>query len=185
MAHRRTRVARRPTDWTGHLSHTNVAADNITGSVYLHQATLAADNATITRIRGSIQLAPSDGTIASSLDGVGSYYRPHIGIQVVNRRAGATGTARNPALEDDMEGGEWLWLHCWHYGWRITSGTDNLPDGLIQSPWDVNTVLVDIKAQRKMDLSQDELLLTYNADGNLSTNVGVMNVCLRMLWKHA
>ena len=118
-------------------------------------------HATVTRIRGQIHVS-----LVSAFDGTVGLKTANLalGIQVVNLAQNVAGSERNPAQADDLEGGEWMWLRHYSATWRVTSGVDTPPDWFIPVGGDVllggQPPDVDVKAQRKIDLSQDEVMLS-------------------------
>jgi len=121
--------------------------------------------ATLVRIVGDLHVFPD--TII--MQEVGAFeFVVNAGIQVVNRALNTAGTARSPSIEDDLEGGEWLWRKSYCFRWVMTAHASvgsleykpSSPD-LVGS----NSSHVDIKVKRKLDLSQDELLLSISGTG--------------------
>jgi len=83
---------------------------------------------------------------------------------------------------DDLEGGEWLYLRQHTARWRetVTFSGFEITGGDILTGMDTN---VDVKAQRIIDLSQDELLVSFSLAAPASVFVGV-DIFLRLLLKY-
>ncbi len=172
MASKRTGFTRRQgrsrpkrgTDW--HNADTTPIGGAVLVGVQLNTALWSPvtleDNATVVRIVGTLWVAPDpdfdiQGTLTSTL---------HMGIQIVNRAAGAVGTARDPSLPDDREGGEWMWLGQAFQHARVTSSTEEPPSQYIQlSPLSSYNPYIDIRVKRKIDKSQDEIILSIKPLG--------------------
>ncbi len=186
MVNRRRSYARSPkrlTDWSGVISDPTVAGAGVVTSTNLWTPVTEMEHATVTRIRGTI-----NPVMQNELEDAGSGFHSmevFAGIQVVNRAQGAVGVARDPGINDDMEGGEWLWLRSWLFAWEVDSGAP--PAWIVPAGGDVLTgaydPYVDVKAQRKIDLSQDELLFTLSAIGSTANFVAKVHIALRVLMK--
>jgi len=167
MGHQRRRGTgpKRMTDWSGIVFDDNIVTAAPVEHVNLWTPVTEDKHATVVRIVGEIYVAPN--TLALQSEGAFSFF-VSAGIQVVNRAAGTTGAARNPRLEDDLEGGEWLWLrhYCFQYVAEVdgTSGAVTHLTGM-QDFVNYPDPHVDIRVKRKLDLSQDELLLTVAGQG--------------------
>ena len=190
MTNRRTRGSgkSRQVDWTGINQDVVVFGAGATASTNLWTPVTEARKATVTRIRGNINPTMS-GSIMDADQG------PHqmeifCGIQVVNRAQGVTGTERSPAFEDDLEGSEWLYLQSWLYSWEVLEehSPPTAIGSMVVTGGDALTgaynTQVDVKSQRIIDLSQDELLVTFAAAGSTSTFFANMHVYLRLLLKY-
>jgi len=180
------RTPGRTLDWTGIIQDTIVLGAGVPTHTNLWTPVMEMEHATVTRIRGQIVPAMGADIQASSL---GTHqFEVFGGIQVVNRAAGGLGIPRDPGLNDDQEGGEWLWKRSWTFHWT-TVRENTHGDGyfMIVNGGDVLTgafdPYVDVKAQRKLDLSQDELLVSFSALGTDNTDGAQMHVDLRMLLK--
>jgi len=165
MAHRRRgNGPQRHTDWSGIKFDENVTTVSPTANVNLWTPVTEDKSATVVRIVGEIYVSP--GTLA--LQTLGAFdFNVSVGIQVVNRAAGSTGTARNPRNEDDLEGKEWLWLrhYCFKYVTAVDAGNEVIFITGMQDFVDKPDPHVDIRVKRKLDLSQDELLLSIAGSG--------------------
>lgn len=181
---RRAPARKRTTDWTGIIDETLLLGNQTQVNLQLWTPVTLFQEATITRIRGQIGLC-CNGLIDVSTQQ--HEYKLFMGIQVVNRAKGAPGVARSPFNVDDMEGSEWLWLHSAYACYDSSSGTEVPPDSHIQQGFLASgePVTVDVKAQRKMDLSQDELLLSLVLVGTPTTIDMRIFSSLRMLMKYS
>ncbi len=178
MAHRsRGRAPRRNTDWSGiHMSEEITPAQP---TVHIPIWTPIAEDkkATVVRIVGDIHMLVS----TDELQNPGAFaWNVFAGIQVVNRVLNASGVPRNPLVGDDLEGGEWLWLRQYCFRWVNQGVTGDV--SVKSSGNDIlggNGSHVDIRVKRKLDLSQDELILTVSGNGS-SLNLEICGM-LRML----
>jgi len=162
---RRGNGPKRMTDWSGVLFDDNIVTAAPIEHVNIWTPVTEDQHATVVRIVGEIYVSPS--TLA--LQSLGAFsFKVAAGIQVVNRALGTTGTARSPLIEDDLEGGEWLWLR--HYCFQYVTTVDGTSGDVIyltgmQDFIEAPDPHVDIRVKRKLDLSQDELLLTVAGQG--------------------
>jgi len=178
MGRRRTfQRSKRNVDWTG------VDEVSTVGSVsqLIHQniwtPVFELERATVTRIRGTIGYGVGLPETASQGYGI----EVSVGIQVVNRAQGITGTARDPSNLDDLEGGEWLYLRQHTADIQVNAANQIfIATGDLMTGVDVD---VDVKAQRVIDLSQDELLLSIAYTGTALATVTVRSY-LRLLLKY-
>jgi len=168
----------RHVDWSGINESISLSSVANLQHVNLWQPVVELERATVTRIRGCINMDIIPvGSVASF------QCKVSVGIQVVNRAQGTSGVARDPALVDDLEGGEWLYLRQHTARWRETgivdgfeiTGGDILTGGLVTD--------VDVKAQRIIDLSQDELLVSFSLQAAAGVIVGV-DTHMRLLLKY-
>ncbi len=180
---RRPAGDKRQLDWSGIVDDVLVLGTGVVNSTNLWTPVTEMETATVTRIRGVVN--PALGADITQAEG--SYdFELFGGIQVVNRAAGAVGTARDPSLNDDMEGREWLWLRMWTLSWVVQGAiapTVTVVDGgdVLTGAYDP---YVDVKAQRKLDLSQDELLLSFAGQGTPTTLSCLVHVQMRLLLKY-
>ncbi len=166
---------------------TTQLAGVITNVTLLPTATLL-ETVTVMRIVGHVSVVPDvidvanwgvgGGTIDTSIE---------MGVQVVNRVAGGVGAARNPAVPDDREGKEWMWRRAYRRAYRLTDGTDEPPDWLLTlHEIGADKTQVDITVKRRVDLSQDEIILSHvqtnrTAGAELASLQFVLLIDLRIL----
>lgn len=155
---------KRGTDW--HNADITGAGATVLDSIQTNTALWSPvtldDKATVVRIVGTIHCAPSpDVDVASIITST-----LHMGIQKVNRAAGAVGTARNPRLADDREGSEWMWMGQAFYHARTTSSAEFPPNQLLDWTRGGYNPYIDIRVKRKIDKSQDEIILSMNPQGS-------------------
>lgn len=170
--------AKRALDWTGVQFNATVTSLSSIENINLWTPVVLDKQATIIRIVGDIHIFPNNSVLDNPVE---VEFSVTSGIQVVNRAAGTSGAARDPQLTDDLEGGEWMYLR--QYCFQVTShGTAGSVDVHALSPDLVgaNGSHIDIRVKRKMDLSQDELLLTVSGFG-AGLDVKICGM-LRMLW---
>ncbi len=155
---------KRGTDW--HNADITLNGQSLLAGVQANTAlwtpVTLEDQATVVRIVGTLWVAPDpdfdiQGALTSTL---------HMGIQKVNRAAGAVGTARDPLLADDREGTEWMWMGQAFQHAYVTSSTEEPPSQYIQlSDMGSYNPYIDIRVKRKIDKSQDEIILSLKASG--------------------
>lgn len=107
---------------------------------------LESDGCTLTRIRGSItpNFALNDQTITDSV-----FLRYNCGILVQDRNGGVDFTTQNPFDEDeDMSVFDWLWTA--QKAWRLYQTQVEIGGSLSLDFLEYDTIVVDIKAQRKL-----------------------------------
>lgn len=158
-ARRRGNTDGRHVDWSGINEQVTLSAVAPLVHMNLWQPVVELERATVTRIRGCINFEIAPEQLTGSHVAIVS-----VGVQVVNRAQGTSGTARDPSNVDDLEGGEWLYLRQHVAAWTITGSVGTPPDAFIANGGDILSGYnadVDIKAQRIIDLSQDELLLSF------------------------
>ncbi len=179
MARRHARGTghRRMTDWSGIHINEEVTPAQPTVHITLWTPISEDKHATVVRIVGDLHVFPD----SAELQNPGALaWNVFAGIQVVNRAQGGSGMKRAPNVADDLEGGEWLWLRAWTFNWVNQGVTGDVrmhtacPDLLGANPSHL-----DIRVKRKLDLSQDELILTvFGIGGDLNCEITGM---LRML----
>ncbi len=170
------RKPRRGTDW--HNAELNTSAFSVAANVQSNTAlwtpTLNDDNATVVRIVGWIHVAPQvpvdvTGFRTDTLN---------MGIQVVNRVLNSAGVARDPALADDREGSEWMWMgQAFHVSHTTTSAEFPPSTNLWLSQDSKYNPQIDIRVKRKIDKSQDEIVLSIrslNLDWSISSNLRML-----------
>ena len=175
-------------DWVDAVSQFTGVTTASQSNVTLLSPVTGKEEATVIRIVGSIypyvDMTGSDGAAGSWESAL------HLGIQVVNRAAGSSGTARSPATSDDREGKEWMWLRTYATRFIITSDVQIPPDwyiplgGVLVGDRDPS---VDIKVKRRLDLSQDELILSAAVETTATGITGVdwfMRQDLRILLQY-
>ncbi len=136
------------------------------------------EHITLTRVVGTCHVVPDFTDVTNHAEGA-TIIAVNVGIQVVNRAAGAVGTARSPATADDREGREWIWMMTYLLGWTVTPSA-GVPAGVyipMHVEKGVNPAAVDIRVQRKIDDSQDELVFSAQATAvkGLSRDVVIVN----------
>ncbi len=167
---------KRSTDW--HNADLTLIGESVIAGVQNNTAlwtpVTLEDEATVVRIVGTIWVAPDpdfdiQGLLTSTL---------HMGIQKVNRAAGAVGTARDPLGADDREGGEWMWMSQAFQHAYVTSSTEEPPNKYVQlSPLSSYNPYIDIRVKRKIDKSQDEIILSFKSSGGdwfISSNLRML-----------
>ena len=178
----RIRARRRTLDWTGFIQG-GIVTQGTQLDFTLHGTIVEAEKSTLTRIRGEIQLCMLQADVGVIGESDVDLF---MGIQVVNRVKNLPGVPRSPLLVDDMEGGEWLWLRRAKACWFTTSGTGVPANATVVTGGDIMTgaydPTVDVKAQRVLNLAQDDLILSFAVGGAVGDNVSA-DVNLRMLWK--
>ncbi len=170
------RSARRGTDW--HNADITTTFFQVVAGVQLNISlwtpALLDEDATVVRIVGTIFSAlqvPDDVT--------GLHHDTlNMGIQIVNRSKGIVGTERSPAIADDREGSEWMWMGQNFHASNITDGTENPPNSWVKwSESNGYNPYIDIRVKRKIDKSQDEILLSFlstNNDWSCSSNIRML-----------
>lgn len=167
MGNRRYAKSTRTLDWFNGSTNQllTVVSDGAQQDLELITPITQGEHVTLTRIVGEVQLAIK--TVDASFNVVGD--TGHIincGIQVVNRARGLGGTTREPNRADDREGREWMWMRHYFRVWQINDAVAGGPP----SEWYIPVTdtggedqHVDIKVQRKIDLSQDAVIFSVNA----------------------
>ncbi len=187
MAHGK-RKSGRILEWHRGISTFTETVLNTVQNVTLLINVAEAETVTIMRIVGSVTFAPDAAEVDSLPASPGAIdSKIECGIQIVNRVAGGTGTARNPGISDDREGKEWMWRRLYRRSYVVTRSVDNPPDWWIpmhETGEDSSTV--DIKVKRRIDLSQDELVFSHLhsariATGNLAALEYFGHIDLRIL----
>ncbi len=182
MGNRRRGGPKRGTDWSGVHFDVEVNVGAPTAHINLWTPVTEDQGATVVRVVGEIYVAPTNAAL--SVEGEFEF-RASVGIQVVNRAVGGTGAERNALIEDDLEGREWLWMrhYCFHY---VIQGDLGEPANAITGMQQFVTAPdshIDVRVKRKLDLSQDELLLSIASSG--TSNAVTMCGGLRVLMMQA
>ncbi len=186
MARRRTRGAmatRRLTDWqNGFLTvaANATAADTLTNFV-LNAPFNNGPKVTLVRIIGEVHSAIAPTSLCRVLN-ANLNSTLHMGIQIVPRAQNTAGTPRDPSVVDDQEG-SWLWKGSRWHSWMVTDPEGCPPDWYLptHSVGSDNPHL-DIKVKRKIDLSQDQLLLSMHPVGNNTGLEWLTSINLRLLF---
>jgi len=182
----RPRGSRRLTDWNNGFTVVacNLVAHDTETNFILITPFNEGPMVTLVRTVGQIHAAVEPASIAENVTDTDVCSTLHMGIQVVNRAAGGAGTPRDPSVPDDKEGSEWLWMDSRFAAWRVTSAGAGVtpPDWYIPTHQvGSDTPKLDLKVKRKIDLSQDQLLLTMHPHANFVTNWQV-SISLRLLF---
>ncbi len=182
MSRRRNQAPRRMTDWTGNKEQVDIDSVSPLAHINLWTPVSEQEKVTVTRIRGEIHIHMSEFPLETG----DKAFRVYAGIQVVNRAQNIVGNPRSPAVNDDLEGGEWLWLRSWSAAWTVTGAAASPPDWFIPLGGGLltgaNNETVDVKAQRIIDTSQDEVILTLAYEGS-GDPVVTVDTYLRLLMK--
>lgn len=193
MSHRRTgrRTQQRLYDWREGVTDITTTANATQRDVTLLGPVGTQERATITRIVGSVSVTYESTGVVAAMTATGQFDSViHMGIQVVNRAKGVPGSARNPATLSDREGKEWMWLRSYRRSALIANMVIGASD---LAPWWIpldatgsDDTRVDIKVKRRIDLSEDELLLSITqfnllASGSMSAITFRVQSDLRVL----
>lgn len=181
MAKRRAaRAPRRAVDWVDGVTTTTcfTVLANIQNNINLWTPATLDDDATVVRIVGTIHCAPlmTDDLVGQNCGTLA------MGIQVVNRAKNSTGVARDPSILDDREGSEWMWLGQAFFSNFFAADLSTTPSAtVIKNDCGFYNPYVDIQVKRKIDKSQDELLLSLTphsapagVDWRVSANLRVL-----------
>lgn len=186
MARRAQRAPRRKTHWENGATNLCLgfeAANASAPPIPLHTIILGTGTSplmqTITRIVGELDVwVNTDDT--DFLSAVGSarrsWYVVNAGIQIVNRADGAAGIPRDPDNADDREGGEWLWMRHYAFGWHTYTDTSTTALASWFVPmWNVGGYdpHIDIRVKRKLDHQQDDLVLSLTGVNCLDDSVNM------------
>ncbi len=99
----------------------------------------------------------------------------NMGIQIVNRENAGSGDPRHPGIEDDREGGEWLWTRSITFGWHTyADDTTATLNNWFVPMWNVGgyNPHLDVKVKRKLDHQQDDIVFSIAGENCLdSTNM--------------
>ena len=169
---------RRMTDWQpGQIAHLSLLGDGAQQNTPLWSSTTGGDTATLVRIVGQVHVMPQIELAEAIAEGY-----LYAGVSIVPRVQGAVGVAADPSAIDDREV-SWMWLNSWAHRHVVTTNLEALPDWFIPS---TNTggdnPQVDIKVKRKIDLSNDEVVLSFKAISRFGGNfLWSVQVSLRIL----